>query len=198
MSTIAQMPERPPLVQFFVHPVETNDAEGHRSFKDVDFVRVTPPGGNLVVERDAREWLEQKRAERNPFYDHFKRAYDGWKEGQEPPVSGTPLTAVSCFTPAEVKMLQAAGIRSVEDLAAFPDGQLGKIGMGAVTLKNKGRAWLEASQSAGKVAEELAALRTQLETLVRQNTEKDQQIKQLAAELQAQLDAKPKRGREAA
>ncbi|WP_448206489.1 hypothetical protein [Azospirillum sp. sgz302134] len=182
---ITQMAERPPHVAFEVRAEEFVNAEGHRSFRDVDFAIVTPHGGNLIVERPALEWLQAKRDEGSPFYDAFKRAYDAWKEGQEPPVDGTPLAAATCFTPAEVKQAQAAGVRSIEDLAAFPDGQLGRLGMGGRKLKDKAAAWLASHNDTGRIAEELAALKVTAQQLADAVTDRDEKIKELEAQIKA-------------
>lgn len=182
---VQQFAERPPHVAFEVRAEEFVSESGERQFRDVDFAIITPHGGNLVVEREARVWLQGQREQGSPFFDHFRKLFDAWKEGQEPPVSGTPLAMVPCFTPAEVKMLQAAGCRSAEDVAAFPDGSLGRIGMGGVGLKKKALAFIEAQGSTGRVAEQLAALRTRLEALESDNKELRDLNKQLKGELDA-------------
>lgn len=156
------MSERPPLVTFETRAEEDRQASiaaGHYVGKNVDYVLVTPPGGNATFEGIAVEWLATKRQQGSPFYDKFQDYYDRWKRNEALPERGTPIKMWPVLSPAEIKQVVAAGCTTVEDLAQWPDGDLPKMGMGSVGYKKKAVAWLEAASSTGKLAEQLTAMR---------------------------------------
>lgn len=182
--------ERPPLITFETRAVEDRAATietGIASYKDVDFVILTPLGGNgnNVTEREVDGWLQDHRDRGTAFIREFEGAYRAWKAGEEIPATGTSLKLWPSITPAQVKQLLAGGCKTIEDLAAWPDGSVGKLGMGAVSLKQRAIAFLAAGNDIGKAAEKTAAL----EVANAELTQKlEAQAKQLA-ELQAQIAA---------
>lgn len=187
---ISEMKERPPFIEFEVRAVEDRAGtieSGHAAFRNVDFVKITPLGGNgtLVVERDALEWLEYHRQNASPLYKHFKEHYDAWKAGQEMPESGTPIKLWPAITPAEVQQLLRAGCRTIEDLAAWPDGNIGKFGMGGVSLKQRAQKYLATAQNVGRVSEQAAAVEAQNKELQATIEAQAEQLKELAEQVKA-------------
>lgn len=178
---VAVMQENGPvLVEFYHLPIEDRAASvkaGHYVAKDVEYVRITPPGGNLIVEAEVTDTHRMR----------FERQYKAWLEGVEPPSDGQPLREWPPASPAIVKTMDAIGIRTVEALAACPDGILQGAGMGALTLKDKAKAWLLSASQHGVLAEELSALKVEVQQL----RERNEQL----AEENARLAAKPRRGR---
>jgi hypothetical protein len=157
-----------------MRPVEDREKtleEGGMKYKDVDFVIITPMGSKDRIERVASEWFEQNKIHvrdgRMPaeWERAFKHAYNEWKAGREVPLDGTELAMCSLFTPAQIKSMQEAGIRTVEDMAAANDSALDMIGMGGRALKQRAQSWLDAAEKQGKVAGKLEALQKQVEAL---------------------------------
>ncbi len=174
---------RPPRVSFEVRAVEAGIVDGKMTYKDVDFVTVTPPGAYSAWEGEAAKWIESQR--REPYHDQLVRAYEAFKAGKEPPVEGTPIEMCTLFTPSQVKQMKLVGIRAVEDMAAWPDGQLQMLGHGAVRLKEQAKAWLKSATDAGAAAGEIEKLKADLAT---SNADRDQlrdQLKGLAARLES-------------
>jgi len=181
--------DRPAYVEFEIRAVEDRSETikaGHPVYHDVAYAIVTPPGGNLTVEKVAEDWVAAKR--NDPFYRHYKEALTAFLEDREAPVDGTPIEMWPSVTPAQVKQIRAAGLRTVEDLAAANETSIAKMGMGGRALKDRAAAWLDAASDTGKVAEENAALKAQLADLAETVDRQSKQIDELTA-------GKPKRGR---
>lgn len=189
------MEDRPCWVEFELRAVEDRKAteeKGHMVYRDVPFAKVTPPGGNLVVEKRAEAWLEDKRRSNDPHLRHYEESYRAFIDGLEAPVDGTRIQDWPAVTPAQVKTLQGAGVRAVEDLAAANEELLGRIGMGARALKQKAEAWIASATDTGRAAEELAALRTRTAEQAETIASLEKKVEGLQSALQ---DNKPKRGR---
>ena len=180
---------RPPRVEFETRAVEAGIVDGKMTYKDVDFVKVTPPGEYSVWEGAAEAWIKSQRKE--PYHDILVRAYEAFKAGKEPPVEGTPLDMCTVFTPAEIKLMKTVGVRAVEDMAAWPDGNLDVFGMGAVRLKQKAAAWLLSAKDKGAAAAQIEKLTADLETEKQANAELREQLRGLAARLEALEGPRP-------
>lgn len=168
------MDAKPPYVQFEVRAVEdvaATRANGHYTSKDVNFALITPSGSHDCVEKRADTWLSHIEQEcqngRFPanWVDYYRKAYERWQQGLEIPLEGTPLRDWPGLSPAMLKNLQGANIRTVEDLANANEEALHRMGMGSRGLKARAQAFLSSSQDVGKVAEEVAALRLHNEKL---------------------------------
>jgi len=149
---------------------------GHYVAKDVDFVLVTPAGTRDRLEKEVTDWLlsleEGVKQERIPasWLQAYRSAYKQWKDGQEVPEFGTSILNCSLFSPAQIKMIQAANIRTMEELAEATEEGLARIGMGGRALKSKAKAWLDSAEN-GKSAAELDVLRTRNEAIEADNAE---------------------------
>ena len=62
---------------------------------------------------------------------------------------------------AQAENLIAAGVRTVEDVAAMNEPTMQRVGMGARELKGKAKAYVE-SRDQNKAAEQITALQAQL------------------------------------
>lgn len=164
---------RPPRVEFETRAIEAGVVEGVMTYRDVDFAIVTPPGTYSVWEGEAAGWIKQQ--EREPYHDILVRAYEAFKQGKEPPVEGTPIEMCTIFAPSEIKQMKKAGVRAVEDMAAWPDGNLGMFGMGAARLKQRAQSWMASARDVGGTAAKLDAQAATIETL-------QEQVKQLLAQ----------------
>lgn len=168
----------PVLVEFYLQGVEDRAASqkaGHYVAKDVEFIKITPAGGNLIWEGEVTDVHRQR----------YERQYDAWQKGLEPPEDGTPLKEWPPISPGQLQTMMAMHIRTVEALAQAPDTAMQRAGMGAMTLRDKARVYLQNAEDHGQVAEEIASLRLENETL-----------KGRLEELEKALaDLKPRRGR---
>ena len=159
--------ERPAFVEFELRPVENREKSveaGHPVYEDCCYALITPMGnGNTVVERPAEEWIADKKRQNDKFLRHYEETYRAFQEGIEAPVDGTRIRDWPSVTPAQVKQLARANIRTIEDLAAANESALSAIGMGGRALKLKAEAWLKSSEDVGKVAERNATLEKTVE-----------------------------------
>lgn len=158
---------RPPYVEFQIRPEEDRDATiaaGHYVAKDVVFAYITPSGTRDRVEKVADEWIkgleEAVKNERFPeaWLHAYKKSLANFLESRENPVDGTPITNWPAVSPAQSRTLLDMNIRTIEDVAVMTEEAVQRLGMGARAIKEKARAWLEASKDTGKVSEQLAAI----------------------------------------
>ena len=147
--SITLMTERPPYIKFEMRAIEDRNASlehGRYMTRDVDYVIIMAAGAKDSVEHEAKPWLDEvSRKARQGQYnkqhaDYFAEAYTTWKQTQDTPLSGSPIKEWTVLTPSERENLLTANMRTVEDLAVAPEDALMKIGMGARSLKEIGRA----------------------------------------------------------
>lgn len=168
---------RLPYVQFRVEALEVKDEDGHITYKNQYWADVVPAGGKDVVVKDAVEWIAELRRKgetRGPFdanageyrvwHEHFHKAFEQFRAGEEMTVVGTPLRAILAFTKAEIAQAEGIRIYSLEDLAAANEEALRHMGIGARAMKDKA-VQLLASKGENHLAEENAALRVRLEQM---------------------------------
>lgn len=155
-------------------PVPKLSKDDTPMFEDVDFVTVRQPGGIDSVIYEAKDWLErivplELHSKRIPqeVADYYKKAYERFKQGQEAPVAGVPLTEWSGVTKAQIQMLTGMHIRTVEELADLPDDSVRRIGMGGVDLKFRARKYLASGKSNEKMLEEINLLKAKLDELTK-------------------------------
>lgn len=162
--------ERPAYVRFKRVAVEDKAASlEQRKYvaKDVDYALITPPYSKDCVEIKVTQWKlnvdQDVRAGRIPkeWADNWLKGYEAWLNGQELPVNGTPIKGWGVISPAQQEMLIRINILTVEDLDGVNDEGLRRIGMGALDLKNKARAWLAQMQDKGPLTIEVAALKSE-------------------------------------
>lgn len=169
MAQVGLMEARPPYVTFQNIEVEDRDASienGYYTPKNVPHAVITPCGGRDSVTKPADEWLKALKKDgmegRTPlaWHDHFKVAFENWKEGNEIPEYGTPVLTFLPFTPAQRQALINANIRTVEDCAEMAEDTMQRVGMGARELRDRAKAALS---SANKLEAENAALKAKLD-----------------------------------
>lgn len=184
--------DRPPYVVFETRALEDRTetlAKGHYVAVDVDFAIITPSGSKDRVEVQADQWFakleQEKRNGRFPdnWLQAYKSIYKEWKEGREAPLSGTALSNWPGISPAQLRMLADLRVHTVEDLAALTEEGIHHLGMGARALKDRAAAFLSTSADTGKVAEENARLKADLEAATETLATLEGRIKQLEAQL---------------
>lgn len=184
---------RPPFVDFESRAEEDRAASveaGHYVARDVDFALITPMGSKDRIERRVDEWLkmlEEQVAEgrfQAGWLDQYKGAYKAWKAGQDIPETGTPIRTWPALSPAQVKSILAARVRTVEDLANANEETLHRIGMGARSLKQRAVEWLSTASSIGRTAEEVNSLKIANGELAARNDELAAQLRALMAKFE--------------
>lgn len=184
--------EKAPFVRFerrAIEDVPASVAAGQYVAKDVDYALVTAPYSKDVFPTPVSEWFAQIKVDaaagRFPadLIDRFQKQYGAWKSGQELPLDGTPIKGWGVISPAIQETLIAMHIQTVEEAAQMNDEALKRIGMGAVDVRNKARAWLAQMNDKGAITMQMAALQSQ-------NTVLLSQVEVLSKQVETLLEAK--------
>lgn len=190
--------DRPPYVTFEFRAEEDREASiaaGHFVSRDIAYALITPMGSKDRIERVAEEWLAKLAVDvqENRFPSEWLRAFRGafedWKAGRAPPVSGTAIENWPPASPSQVKTLLDLKVRTVEDLSVANEETLARIGMGGRGLKQKAIDWLASAKDVGKLAEELSALRAQNSDLRERNASLEARLNAVIARLEAPAKA---------
>lgn len=193
VGALEEREEIAPWVKFETRPMEDKKATiaaGHVVYKDVDFVLVTPPYSKDVIEHKVEHFFSMRendvKNKRMPqkWLDTWKEGYQRWKEGQEIPEHGISIKNWPGATPAEVKNMLSAGIRTIEMMAACNDEGLRRLGMGGQALKQRAKSFLSTAKNKGKVAEENAALHKENERLQRSVDNLSEQVQLLKTQIE--------------
>lgn len=199
---------------------EKKDASGlvtEITYRDEDQVTITQPGTKGDnFKASVPRWLAQNKIEVKAERLHpeleqkYRRAYEAWKANQEVPVEGTPIKHWPLVTPAQRDTLLYHHVRSVEELANLNDEGIRHLGMGAIGLKQKAKAWLMEATDKGPLAVENAKLHHEVTALtgtvnglmeqlkeMRELVQKTQTPSVPSTDITADdlLEDKPKRGR---
>lgn len=99
--------------------------------------------------------------------DHQERWPNEWKaflNDEEPDIDGIPLDDFPKMTPAERMRCKSLKLRSVEDLANYPDGQIKDLGGRGHELQRAAREFIEykAGESITDLKQEIAELKKEL------------------------------------
>lgn len=156
------------LVGFCMVPAEDKNktkAQGYPVFREREYVKIIVPG-----DKQSEYFQPSTDVDRN----RFPISYQKFKARESGPISeGMPIEQWPQLKRAEAMTLKAAGIHSVEALAAIHDGNIGKIG-------NMGRDWRAKAQAFLAVAKETAASQDL--------AAKNQKLMDQIAAMQAQID----------
>ena len=170
------------LVRFFLDPVQDEQAtkeQGRPIFKEAIWVDIAAPGQRGSV---AKRVARPKDIQRFPrHYEAFRNRTDGEQ------MEGTPLDQWPGLIRSQVEELKFFNIRTVEQLASVADSSLTNF-RGAVMLKEKAKAYLEASKG-NATAEALIEAK-------KKNEELEAKVEALMNRLDSMEDEpKPKRKR---
>jgi hypothetical protein len=189
--SLALMPARPPYVEFEERSEEDRDATikaGRLVMRDIDYAVVRQIGSKDAVEKSAVDWLNQldKMAfiggYPKEWAQGFRQKYDAWKQGRAAPLNGSPLRTWPRMSKAKAENYATLGMFTVEDVAAMNEQTMQRIGMGARSDKDAATAFLE--ERAGTInSEEVAALRAELADQKQRNSDLQQAIAEIRAEL---------------
>lgn len=164
------------LPRFYVKPVQNNfktEQEGRPIFDDVEMVEILIPGDRRAT-FDGR--VTQSHKERWP------RQYAAFKQAQETPQEGTPLSEWAAITRSQAEELAYMNVRTVEALAGLSDQQLqNTIPMSGFALREKAQRFLEQARGAAP-ASKLAA---ENEALKAKNVELEGKVEALMSRVAA-------------
>lgn len=173
------------------NPAKSRDA-GRPIFDEQEFVKIMiagDPKNNLISPANARGTDGRSYAERFP--EHYKL----FKANQDQmTASGTPLSEAPWLNAAKREELKALKIYTIEGLAGLDGTMLQRIGMGARELKNQAQAWIDkaaGSASETKMAAELAARDSAIESLRAQVAELVQGNKAVSRETEVDAETGP-------
>lgn len=196
--------KRPPYVQFEEREMglnaEATAREGRPIPRTVVLALITGHGSKDCHEAVAEEWIEKLKRQSMSgeapveWYRHFELQLSEWKKGNELPREGTPIKTWAMCTREAGRRLIAAGITTVEDLAAFPDSNLGVVGMDGRYLRDMARGWITEAKDKGANAKALADANVEIATLRETIERQTARIDRLAAKLEAQEEEPVKRG----
>ena len=163
----------PPVIEFFVDTEEDREAtlkaRGALQLRDVHMVQVRQRGSRDFAVKRVSEWLvemenySQDGRQPHEWAAEYQKAYDRWKNdmtGEH--LQGYDLRKWPGISKAQLHNLRIVGILTVEDVAQMNAASLEKAGIGAVALKSRAQAWLEANKGTIN-PEEVAQLRDKTE-----------------------------------
>ncbi|MGI9414499.1 MAG: hypothetical protein ACR2PM_12565 [Hyphomicrobiales bacterium] len=159
------------LALFYTRPVYNkvkSAAEGRPMYDGKEYVQIIIPGDNKsVVDRPVQEADKQR-------WPEAWRKYAAQDEGS---LDGTPLEEWSYLDVTRKASLRHLGIRTVEQLAAMPDGQLPQIGMDGRDVREWARQFLKPqSDRETELKTEVGELRRTVESLQASLAEAKRQI----------------------
>lgn len=129
--------------------------KGHPVYEDVLMFKKVIPNQTTVVPRPATE--EDKRM--------YEKSYQAFLSGHEPPESGTALEKWHEITAGEIAMCKAAQIKTVEQLVETADGNISKMGPGAMNLKVRAKKFLTQINEGAELRKENEELRERIAQL---------------------------------
>lgn len=140
---------------------------------------------------DAPDSNEHAAVKKLRWEKFVKPAYEAWKNGHEVPTGGTPLSAWLELGKPQVEAFRKAGVASVEQVAEMNDTVMGMIPLpNKHALKEAAKRFL-ATKDSQAMADEMAALRAELEAMKSGKLKKYEGYEVLTPEPMQ----KPKRGR---
>jgi len=171
------------LVRFFYKMVtnefKTREA-GHAIFDELPYISIIIPG-----QRNSEFVSPVNETHKARFPEHYKRFLQQREQAPE----GMPLEEWPMITRPMAEEYKFHNVHTVEQLAAIADTSLDKIGMGALELRKKARAFLETAKDTALV-QRLAVERDEQNALIAQLQESNKQLEAGLEELRAEKKKK--------
>lgn len=101
----------------------------------------------------------------------LKRYYEHWKKNEEVEVDGTRIENWPAVTRKMAELLKNNGFLSVEEFSKASDSDLQRLGMGALALRDKAKAYVTIKGGDNKAAGLIASMQERLKLLEEQNAE---------------------------
>lgn len=175
-----------------VEDVAASLAAGRFVGRDVDYAVITPPYSKDNNKHELPQYWQKLKQDvaggrfKKEWLEYYLKAYESYKQGQELPLDGAPIKGWGVISPAQQETLIRMNILTVESLAAINDEGIKRIGMGALDLKTKAKAWLQQLSDKGPLTQEIAAVRKENDILRGTVESMNTKIEQLTAMVQAQ------------
>ena len=142
---------------------------GYPVFREQEYVKLIVPG-----DKNSEYFQPAKDKDRKTF----PNAYQAFKNRESKPVvEGMPIEQWPQVTRAVAMTLRAAGIHTLEALAAVHDGHIGKLGNNAHELRPKAQAFIATAKDSAaaialaadnqKLLDQIAAMQAQLNELAK-------------------------------
>jgi hypothetical protein len=149
-------------------------AAGYPVFREQEYVKMIVPG-----DKNSEYFQPSKDKDRQTF----PNAYQAFKNRESKPiVEGMPIEQWPQVTRALSMTLRAAGIHTVEALAAVHDGHIGKLGNNSHELRAKAQAFLATAKDTAaaqalatenqKLKDQMAAMQAQINELAKVKKQK--------------------------
>lgn len=194
VNTVMNTSDLAALVRFETIAME-NRTESLKQGKwvgaDVDFVHITSDRTNEHTKK-VSTWLDQLKLHliqgrvTQERHDYYVRQYQAWKAGQEPPLEGVPIKGWGVISPAQQQVLLSIRVQTVEQLAALDDAGIRLVGMGAVDMKQKAKAWMAQIGEKGPLTIKMAALEAENRVKAMEIDTLKEQVKQLLKDVERQ------------
>ena len=168
-------------VKFYPKWVRNNfksEQEGKEVGDYRDFVLIICPGQpKSEVHREVRERDRQD----------YAQEWAAYKAGKEQRLSGTPVELLPGLEASRADSLKTLYIHTIEQLAELSQPAMQRVGMGAVELVQKAKAYLS------KNSTEVVALKTELAKRDETIAEMQRQLAELSAAIQPRKPGRPKK-----
>ncbi len=170
---------------------KATEEAGSNKYRDVEFVTIRIPGDKtLSIHRPVTPSDKQR----------FPLQYAAFKNKAGEQIVGTPLNLWPGCKPSQVRELEYFNVRTVEQLAAMPDGAQGASMMGVQALRNAARAYVSLAKDRAPLLQVQKELAERDATIAAQAAAIEAQGKKLDAILASMADAQtakaePKKGK---
>lgn len=138
----------------------------------IELTVIGDPRNTAVIEVDS--WLSKCRAQAaageipQDWVDSYEAAYKRFVDGTESDevLDGTPLESWPAIGVALVEEFRSKGLRTVEDVAAIPEGSRKHFGPGFIGIQNRAKEWVKGESVVRRENAELTQRIEKLEQLI--------------------------------
>lgn len=146
--------------------------KGYAVGQDCLMIRIQIPNSTDCSPRPAQEADKQR----------FPKSWQAYVTGKEPEESGFPLNQWPQLTVAELKILQANNLKTVEQLAEVADGNLHRLGHNGQNLKVAAQKFLASRNEVDELKQQNKELLARLEKLEGGNGKVERKRHKVASE----------------
>lgn len=173
---------------------------GYAVYENVEMVSINVPGDKqLTINAPANSSCTMPSGDQVRYCERFPEDYERFQSGQGAAITGLPLKHCPFLSKAEVSMLEAQNIYSVEQLSDMGGAPLRNLGPSGRKWQQQALAFLqtaEGSRDALADAEDKAAMKARIEALEaaleRANTGEDDPRVALKDKIEELTGARPK------
>lgn len=173
MTAMVQIDERdititPVFMMMEIENVPKSETAGHKVMEMHEVVQIRFAGSKHYSPIfPAHEMYKRDGLEVITHAERWAEQYRSFKEGNPQEAAGTPLEMLRAYgvTPEQLSLCRALRIYSVEALDAMEGPAVKSLGMHANAVREAARKFLAARQAPSATADEIAALRAEIEAL---------------------------------